>query len=173
MSKDDLNTITTTFKSIIPREEILAKIPPRINKSFEPHILSCKFAGLIASWIDRKSYTGFNMPFIFERVYKFRKSYNSPLPNIKCHHGPSLMVMKIQETGQYVGAYNPIDWSKYRLPTYDHSVVSKKPRRGYKEYSKALMNCVPTTESFLFSSDDKYATNFKLSRVKNVDHALR
>ena len=27
--------------------------------------------------------------------------------------------------------------------------------------------------SFLFSSDDKYGTNFKLSRVKNVEHDIR
>ncbi|CAG8724902.1 8408_t:CDS:2, partial [Dentiscutata erythropus] len=172
MTKEDLDTISSTFRSIIPRKEILIKTP-RINKSFEPNILSSKFAGLIASWIDRKSYTGFNMPFKFEKVYELENSYNSPLPNINCHYGPSLMIMKIQETGQFVGAYNPIDWSKYRLPTYDPTMVTRKAKRDYREFSRALMNCAPTSESFLFSSDDKYGTNYKLSRVKNVGHAVR
>ncbi|KAF0435298.1 kelch-like protein 17 [Gigaspora margarita] len=175
MTKEDLDKISFTFKSILPRKEILIKTP-RINKSFEPNILSSKFAGLIASWIDRKSYTGFKMPFKFEKVYEFEKSFNSSLPNINYHYGPSLMIMKIQETGQFLGAYNPIDWSKYKLPTYDpimKTMITKKAKRDYKEFSRALMNFIPTSESFLFSSDDKYGTNFKLSRVKNVEQAIR
>ena len=71
------------------------------------------------------------MLFKFEKIYEFEKSFNSSLPNINCHYGPSLMIMKFQETCQFLGAYNPIDWSKYRLPTYDpnmKTMITKKAK---------------------------------------------
>ncbi|CAG8588184.1 13387_t:CDS:2 [Ambispora leptoticha] len=155
------------FEQILP--EVRYQLPRRINSPIEPRIISSRFAGLIATWIDRKNpieapYTASNNPFQFRLVFRmddqttfyqehhkyYNKSSDRSLPTMKCHHGPSLMIMKLKSSGKIIGAYNPIDW-KQDLP-------------------KNVYLC--TSESFLFSSEDMYGTNHRLSRVRDFDHAI-
>ncbi|PKC07557.1 hypothetical protein RhiirA5_359049, partial [Rhizophagus irregularis] len=70
---------------------------------------------------------------------------------MKCHHGPSLMIMRIKDSEEIIGAYNPINW---KLDLSDK-----------KKYAT-------TTESFIFSSKDEYGTEATLSRVKTPDKAI-
>ncbi|CAG8706078.1 17696_t:CDS:2, partial [Racocetra fulgida] len=63
--------------------------------------------------------------------------------------GPSLMIMKLKNSGKFIGAYNPIQW---------------------KQGSSSC--CGSTSESFIFTYDDKYGSNYRLCRVKNFDHAV-
>ncbi|CAG8681835.1 4860_t:CDS:1, partial [Funneliformis caledonium] len=143
----------------------LNRIPPRID-SPEEFIESIEedFVLLIASWIDRREvpYTYLNMPFQFKLLFDMddqslpNKYYNQssfyPLPTMKCHHGPSLMLMRIKDSKEIIGAYNPINW-QLDLPN------------GKDKY-------VSTSESFIFSSKDGYGTDHRLSRVKEFDKAM-
>ncbi|CAG8646789.1 15517_t:CDS:2, partial [Acaulospora morrowiae] len=158
---------TLYFAQILPAAKTQKQIPPRINSPIEPTIISSRFAGLISTWIDRQDptqqYTGVNTPFEFRLVFRMddrttfydvhHKYYNGSsdrfLPTIKGHHGPSLMIMKLS-SGKIIGAYNPIDW-KQDIP-------------------KKMYAC--TTESFIFSSEDRYGTNHRLSRVRDFDCAI-
>ncbi|CAG8618487.1 7921_t:CDS:2 [Funneliformis caledonium] len=168
MSIEERNA-TLKFENILPSLEVQFQTPPRINSPVEPKILSSRFIGLIATWIDRKdpkkdSYTGYNHP--FEIRHKFRmndrttfyeehhnyynKSSNRILSTMKCHHGPSLMIMKLKISGKIIGAYNPVDW------------------KG--DLTKKANACA--TESFIFSCDDRYGTNIRFSRVRDFEHAM-
>ncbi|CAJ0882843.1 17896_t:CDS:1, partial [Entrophospora sp. SA101] len=168
MSREEKMSILN-FERILPTEKVKDQIPPRINSPVEPKFISSRFAGLISTWIDRKDpteapYTGSNTPFRFRLVFRMgdqttfyqehRKYYNQSsskiLPTIKCHHGPSLMLMKLRGSGKIIGAYNPIDWKQDLLN---------------KVY-------VCTSESFIFSCEDRYGTNHRLSRVRDFDHAI-
>nr|CAG8544453.1 8808_t:CDS:2 [Entrophospora candida] len=168
MSREEKMSILN-FERILPTEKVKDQIPPRINSPVEPKFISSRFAGLISTWIDRKDpteapYTGLNTPFRFRLVFRMgdqttfyqehRKYYNQSssriLPTIKCHHGPSLMLMKLRRSGKIIGAYNPIDWKQDLLN---------------KVY-------VCTSESFIFSCEDRYGTNHRLSRVRDFDHAI-
>ncbi|CAG8651756.1 2123_t:CDS:2 [Cetraspora pellucida] len=154
------------YNQILPDKDVLYKIPPRANYIVEPKVISNRFAGLIVSWIDRKDpmdsqYTAFNSPFRFRHVFRMNDNskfstqlyrfhhYSNKLPTIKCHEGPSLMIMKLKNSGKFIGAYNPIQW---------------------KQGSGS--SCGSTSESFIFTCDDKYGSNYRLCRVKNFDHAV-
>ncbi|CAG8742802.1 12245_t:CDS:2, partial [Funneliformis mosseae] len=132
-------------------------------------IVSSRLAGLIATWIDRKDpnedpYTVSDTPFLFRHVFRmndqttffqdnhkyYNKSSKRILPTVKCHHGPSIMIMKFKGSEKIIGAYNPINWKQD---------IEKKVY-------------IPTSESFLFSCDDKYGTNHRLSRVRDFEHAI-
>ncbi len=168
MSREEKRSILS-YEKILPTGMVQYQIPPRINSPVEPKIISSRFAGLISTWIDRKDpletpYTGFNTPYRFRLVFRmedqtpfylehhkyYNKASNRFLPTIKCHHGPSLMIMKLKGSGKIIGAYNPIDW-----------------KQGL---SKKVYVC--TTESFIFSCDDRYGTNHRLSRVRDFDRAI-
>ncbi|RIA94773.1 hypothetical protein C1645_759258 [Glomus cerebriforme] len=155
------------YKQILPKRRIQYQLPPRINSSEEPKIIGSRFAGIIASWIDRKEtpYTESSNPFLFRNVFKmndrtdfyqehqkyYNKSSGRTLPTMRCHHGgPSLMIMKLKGSNKIIGAYVPIDWKQD---------IAKKVH-------------VTTTESFMFSSDDKYGTNYRLSRIQDFEHAI-
>ncbi|CAG8487164.1 6118_t:CDS:2, partial [Scutellospora calospora] len=157
---------TPEFNQILPSKEVLYKIPPRINQTAEPKVINNRLAGLILAWIDRKDpmkvqYTGFNSPFRFRHVFRMNDNTefssqlyrfhqcNKKLPTIKCHEGPSLMIMKLKGSEKIIGAYNPIQWKQ------------------------SLSNiCGKTSESFIFSCDDRFGVNYRLSRVRNFDHAV-
>ncbi|CAG8612525.1 38525_t:CDS:2 [Gigaspora margarita] len=154
------------YDQILPKSDGLYKLPPRFYNTVEPRVISNRFTGLIAAWINRKDplkvqYTSVNNPFRFRHVFRMNDRTNfssrhyrfhhhsNKLPTIRCHEGPSLMIMKIKNSGKFIGAYNPIQW---------------------KQGSGRC--CGSTSESFIFSCDDKFGSNYRLSRVKNFDHAV-
>ncbi|CAI2164654.1 13078_t:CDS:1 [Funneliformis geosporum] len=143
-------------------------IPYRMYSPVTQSLIDDEFVALIASWIDGKDmedpYTEFDMPFEFKLLFSMKersisahdKYYNQSayklLPTMKCHHGPSLMMMRIEGSGQIIGAYNPLNW--------------KRDVRNCKE------KYVHTSESFIFSSKDEYGTDPRFSRVKDSDKAI-
>ncbi|CAI2164652.1 13077_t:CDS:2 [Funneliformis geosporum] len=168
MSSEERDS-TLNFESILPTREVQLLTSIRMNSPVEPVIFSSRFIGLIMTWIDRKDlkedpYGGFYNPFEIRLKFRmndrtsfyqehnnyYNKSSNRILPTMKCHHGPSLMIMKLKTSGKIIGAYNPIDW------------------KG--DISKKANAC--TTESFIFSCDDRYGTNLRLSRVRDFERAI-
>ncbi|CAG8514319.1 12907_t:CDS:2 [Ambispora gerdemannii] len=167
LSKEKMSILK--FEQILPTAEVRSQLPPRIYLPVEPKIISNSFAGTISTWIDRKDpmeapYTRFNTPFQFRLVFRmgdqttfyqehhkyYNKSSNRFLPTMKCHHGPSLMIMKLKGSGKIIGAYNPIDWKQ--------------------DLSKKVYVC--TSESFIFSSENRYGIKHRLSRVRDFNHAM-
>ncbi|GET01166.1 BTB/POZ domain-containing protein [Rhizophagus clarus] len=155
---------------IVMNKEV--KITPQINLPVETKIVDNEFFELVATWIDRKDpvkdrYPWSDTPFTFTPLFRmndrtdfynqntnhYNKSTNRLLPTMKCHHGPSLMIMKLKTSGKIIGAYNPVSWKQ------------KLGRIGLCEYET-------TSESFIFSCDDKIGTNWLLSRVKNSRRAI-
>ncbi|CAG8574844.1 uncharacterized protein OCT59_014930 [Rhizophagus irregularis] len=170
MSREERLSIQD-YEPILPTQLVRYKIPPRSNSLVEPEVISSRLTGLIATYVDRKDpndnpYTGFNAPLQFRHVFRMKdmtgfytehhKFYNKSstrrlLPTMKCcHDRPSLMIMKLKRSGKIIGTYNPVDWKQ--------------------DISKRVY--VSTSESFLFSCDDRYGTNFKLSRVRNFNRAM-
>jgi hypothetical protein len=169
MSREERLSIQD-YESILPTQLVRYKIPPRSNLPVEPKVISSRFAGLIAMHVDRKDstdnpYTGFNSPLQFRHVFRmndmtgfyhehhkyYNKSTRRLLPTMKCYHGrPSLMIIKLRGSGKIIGTYNPIDFKQ--------------------DISKRVY--VSTSESFLFSCDDRYGTNFKLSRIRDINRAI-
>src|SRR5204863_1481843 len=90
--------------------------------------------------------------FFWEPNKYYNRSTDQLLPTMKCHHGPSLMIMKLK-SGEIIGAYNPINWK----------------RRSQEKYGYEFKT---TTESFIFSGRDIHGTNHQLSRVKYFYRAI-
>src|SRR5205823_6279947 len=65
----------------------------------------------------------------------------------------TLVVMKIKETGELVGGYNPVCWN----------MKGKPPNDFY---------CIKTDKSFIFKIDENQPGNSILNRVKNPEYAM-
>ncbi|CAG8476646.1 940_t:CDS:2 [Dentiscutata erythropus] len=150
------------FDQIIPKNFLYSS---RSRVMVDPKVVSNRFAGIIAAWIDRKDpteaqYTAVNNPFRFRHVFRMNDNtyfssrhyrfhqFSNKLPTIKCHEGPSLMIIKLKNSGKIIGAYNPIQW--------------KKGNYSYRS----------TSESFIFSCDDRFGSNYQLCRVIDYNRAV-
>ncbi|CAG8708012.1 15028_t:CDS:2 [Dentiscutata erythropus] len=154
-------SIKTKYNQIIPKNFLYSS---RSKDMVDPKVISNRFAGIVAAWIDRKDpmevqYTAVKNPFRFRHVFRMNDNTDfspehykfhrfSKLPTMKCHEGPSLMIIKLKNSGKIIGAYNPIQWGKG-----DYSYRS-------------------TSESFIFSCDDRFGSNYRLCRVINYNRAV-
>ncbi|CAG8650364.1 35073_t:CDS:2, partial [Racocetra persica] len=109
---------------------------------------------------EKDLYLKSNMPFQFTPIFRmnnhtafypkqfYNQSTNRLLPTMKCHHEPSLMLMKLKN-GKIVGAYNPLDWTygvndgvNYRLSrvvNFDEAIASKKISTNRKELNDLIL----------------------------------
>ena len=86
---------------------------PRTGKG---KLLSDGTKSLISSWINQenKHYNINNIPYNFELIYcGSQDGYARSIFEQKCYNiGQTLVMMKIKETGELVGDYNPVCWNK-------------------------------------------------------------
>ncbi|CAG8507577.1 8402_t:CDS:2 [Acaulospora morrowiae] len=164
MSSSDLYDRVWPFRSILPPEleddivrchlklgskPTFGTNTPRGNSTLMGH----QHMSRIADWIDRNEspkYCGADVPYKFRLLLRgTRDGFDSKTFHRKCDdQGPTFVIMKIANSGEIIGGYNPIKW-------------------------KIGNERLDTRESFLFSFGSKNRLeDAKLSRVTRSNYAI-
>ncbi|RHZ89534.1 hypothetical protein Glove_13g145 [Diversispora epigaea] len=146
-------------KSIIlpARSTLVTELPPRAEESKEPFstIISEEHVAEISSWIDRKTttYSTTNIPYKFKLILSgFKDGFALQTFWNICHgHAETVVVIKVKGTDEILGGYNPLTW--------DNSYFDGK--------------WMETKDSFIFSLKNGNIQNSILSRVQNINYAIR
>ncbi|RGB38003.1 hypothetical protein C1646_756248 [Rhizophagus diaphanus] len=158
ISTEDYFSKIKPFEQILPeelRKDILKfHTVPEYEPIFDTYTPRCKIDSvliyqkhttLFANWIDRKER---NSKYLFN--YKFnlilrgsRDGFDPKTFHNKCDNkGANIIVIKIKNSDQIVGGYNPLDWNRF----------------GWKN----------TSDSFIFSFNDyKNINTGKIGRINN------
>ncbi|RHZ60550.1 hypothetical protein Glove_352g31 [Diversispora epigaea] len=121
-------------------------------------IITYEHVAEISSWIDCKSspYSLTNIPYEFQLI--LRGSTNGFAPQTfwdTCHgHASTVVIMKVKETEEILGGYNPLAWNSNAADTGSGGRWEK------------------TDDSFTFSLKNGNKQNSILSKVKNRDSAI-
>ena len=142
MSPDEYEKVRSRFKNILPDgldDEIYSyhlnpdaklsfKVLPLRESaySFDSEIINAKDVALIASWIDKKR----GVPYRFKEIpFKIKLAYRASKDGFgNFHHycdnkGPSIVVIKVRNSGEIIGGYNPLDWRSIKLVENEDSSV--------------------------------------------------
>ncbi|RHZ76574.1 hypothetical protein Glove_196g25 [Diversispora epigaea] len=138
-----------------PRTISIQELPIRTTEPTNPFstIITYEHVAEISSWIDHKSntYSLTNTPYEFQVI--FRGSINGFEPRKfwdTCHnHASTVVIMKVKETDEILGGYNPLIWD-----------------------ANGNGNWGMTNESFIFSLKNGNIQNSIHSRVKTPDCAI-
>ncbi|EXX74974.1 hypothetical protein RirG_046090 [Rhizophagus irregularis DAOM 197198w] len=123
----------------------------------ESKIINAKDAAFIASWIDKKQgepYHFNDLPYEFKLIYRASRASREG-SDVKNFHdccdnkGPTVVIIKVQDTNEIIGGYNQLDW---RSAKYNHDF--------YNEYE------CKTSNSFIFSLTNRAIPT--LSRVSSI-----
>ncbi|CAG8832342.1 44497_t:CDS:2, partial [Gigaspora margarita] len=99
-----------------PNSKPSFKILPLRGYPFESKIINIKDAGLIASWIDKRKipYHFTNLPFEFMLIYRAsRDGFGIENFHENCDNkGPTVVIIKVRNSGEIIGGYNPLEWCK-------------------------------------------------------------
>src|SRR6266511_3696616 len=129
---------------------------PRIRKG-KGKLLNVKTKFLISSWINQENnnYNINNMPYNFELIYcGSRDGYARSIFEQKRYNiEQTIVMMKIKETGELVGGYNPVCWNMKEQSPNDYYIIE-------------------TDKSFIFKIDGNQPDNSTLSRVKESQCAI-
>src|SRR5207248_9697455 len=106
----------------------------------------------ISSWIV---YDQNNLPYDFELIYQgTNDGLSRSVFEQKCYNiEKTVTIIKIKETGELIGGYNPECWNI-------------KGRSLDEQY------WIRTKQSFIFKIDEDQIFNSILSRVKDPEHAI-
>src|SRR5947199_7821048 len=119
--------------------------------------MNYKMKMLIANWIDGRKGLGnsLNLPYNYELIFResqeeFSKSiFEKKYFNIE----QTVVIMKLKETEELVGGYNPVCWN----------LKEKSPDEDY---------WIKTDKSFIYKIDQNQINNSILSRVKIPENAI-
>ncbi|CAG8543175.1 10475_t:CDS:2, partial [Acaulospora morrowiae] len=179
MTPSDYTKVRAYFKDILPDgldDEIIryfidpdfipsTKILPLRNYPFESSIISAKDAGLIASWIDKREtpYHYTNLPFKFRLIYRAsRDGFDIENFHKNCdNQGPTLVVIKVRDSAEIVGGYNPLEWCRVKV---EDSLEDDDFTDDYFNH-----RC-ETSNSFIFSLTNRAIPI--LSRVSSKEEAI-
>ena len=133
---------------------LLLQRGPRMG---EGKLLNLDMKCLISSWIDGKidTYNKNNLPYRFKLILQGTKDgFSRSVFEDKCYNiEQTIIIMKIKETGELVGGYNPVCWN----------IKGKSLNEEY---------CITTDKSFIFKINENQLNNSILSRVKDPQHAI-
>ncbi|CAG8481420.1 4967_t:CDS:2 [Acaulospora colombiana] len=123
---------------------------PMLQRRIKSTILSDEHAAEISSWIDRNpiTYPTSDIPYEFQLILRGSRDGFDPQTfwNMSHGHAFTVIVVKVERTGEILGGYNPLTWDQ--------------TSNGYKA----------TDDSFIFSLKSGKLQNSILSRVR--DHNL-
>ncbi|RHZ86339.1 hypothetical protein Glove_52g147 [Diversispora epigaea] len=89
------------------------ELPPRANEQFST-IINKEHVAELSSWIDRKSttYSSENIPYEFQLILRGSKDGFNPKTfwNMCNGHAVTIVAVKVAETDEIVGGYNPLAW---------------------------------------------------------------
>ncbi|CAG8662171.1 8841_t:CDS:2, partial [Gigaspora rosea] len=126
-------------------------------------------AALIATWIDNKQrmpYRFKEIPFKFECIYRAsEENFNIDKFHENCDNkGPTVVIIKVRNSEEIIGGYNPLDWRRVELINYGDRSLPSNVFNNYK---------CKTLGSFIFSflSFSKGAIP-RLNRISNKNEAI-
>ncbi|GBC12372.1 carbohydrate-binding module family 13 protein [Rhizophagus irregularis DAOM 181602=DAOM 197198] len=174
LSKDDFNVLKNTvipYREILPEElyvdllktflnlhpdsKPIDKLKPRNfhkQKNVDSKIITSQHADLISKWIDKLDITdNLNTSYKFKLIFRGSRDGFDPdkFHDICDNQSRTVTVIKVKNSNEILGGYNPIDW-------YDNYYLTKS-----------------TKDSFIFSFEN--VDNIEkhiLSRVKNENEAI-
>ncbi|CAG8670491.1 31858_t:CDS:2, partial [Gigaspora margarita] len=142
------------------------KILPLRGYPFESKIINIKDAGLIASWIDkrRKPYHFTNLPFTFMLIYRAsRDGFGIENFHENCDNkGPTVVVIKVRNSGEIIGGYNPLKWCRIK--------TKHDERSRLLTYNNDFDHQCRTSNSFIFSLTNQAFPI--LSQVSSKEEAI-
>ncbi|RHZ65100.1 hypothetical protein Glove_319g122 [Diversispora epigaea] len=151
LTKSTTKNAGIQYENKLPIPRIVGNVPP--ERTIDSTIIAQQHAALIAYWIDRKnikdssSYVDmFPTPYYFRLLFRgSRDGFSAKTFHNKCDgQGATIVVVKIGDSKELIGGYNPIGWSSPRDVEW----------RG-------------TRDCFIFSlGDGKELGKAKLSRIK-------
>ncbi|CAG8448805.1 12558_t:CDS:2 [Acaulospora colombiana] len=151
-------------------------LPPRM-RGIESNILKFRHAAIISKWIGRKEESPTNAQrskYIFNLLLRgSRDGFSAQDFHRLCdNRGPTIVVMKVKESGEIIGGYNPLSWRKYRPLSSESWIAAAANRQmtstlvGFTRPSYDVGPYQTSLDSFLFSfADGKNAKDGKLSRI--------
>ncbi|CAI2162777.1 13432_t:CDS:2 [Funneliformis geosporum] len=179
MLPDDYMRIKAQFKNIIPNSldnEIIQYflnpnssqsfkgLPLRTSSySFDSNIIHTKDAALIASWVDGKQENPYrikDLKYEFKLIYRAsREGFSVNEFHGNCDNkGPTVIVIKVRNSGEIIGGYNPLEWRSMNTDNERSPLLSS-------DYSLHK-----TTNSFIFSLTNRSIPI--LSRVSSKHEAI-
>ncbi|GBB84420.1 hypothetical protein RclHR1_01100012 [Rhizophagus clarus] len=163
MSPNEYTKATCHFKEILPdgfdKEVLQYFLDPNTKVSFnvlplrgylfDSKIINAKDAALIASWIKKRQtpYHHNNLPFEFKLIYRAsRDGFGINNFHNNCDNmGPTVVVIKVHNTGEIIGGYNPLEWRSINikeneeLPLLAEFLLKKKLSFGVEIKDPALV----------------------------------
>uniref|UniRef100_U9U081 Serine-enriched protein n=2 Tax=Rhizophagus irregularis TaxID=588596 RepID=U9U081_RHIID len=182
MSFNDYTKVRTQFKDILPDGldgEVLQYLSNSNFKTtfnvlpsrflFDSKIINSKDAALIASWIDKKrgaSYNFKNIPFKLELIYRAsQEDFKIKKFHENCDNkGPTVVVIKVHDSGEIIGGYNPLEWRSFKILEDERSPILYHNCDFYNNHQRKSSN------SFIFSLTNR--TVPVLSRVTSKREAI-
>ncbi|CAG8515121.1 6331_t:CDS:2 [Paraglomus occultum] len=160
-------------------QQVRSVILPARIQGIDSNIIKPRHAALIACWIDRKegnSSTCERIRYEFKLLLRgSRDGFTAAAFHNRCDNQvPTLILMKIQNTGEIIGGYNPTSWRRTSMNSdsgYFQSTPwghhQRKSALSFARYSQYELGPFQTTsESFIFSlGDGKKVEDFVLSRI--------
>jgi hypothetical protein len=134
LPKDLVNDILQYFSN--PNSKPLLKNLP-LRESVYPidsKIINAKDVAVIASWIDKKKGIPYHLkdiPIRFELIYRASQDMLHGFHRFHNFHkhcdnkGPTVVVVKVRNSGEIIGGYNPLDWrSDHKYKASDSFIFS-------------------------------------------------
>ncbi|GBC10239.1 hypothetical protein RclHR1_09460012 [Rhizophagus clarus] len=164
MSPKVFDQLRKQFKSILPEDlvndvlqyfsdpnskPLLKNLPSRVSGyPLDSKIINAKDLTIIASWIDKKKgipYRLKEIPFKFKLIYRAsREGFNTKKFHEYCNNkGPTVVFIKVRNSGEIIGGYNPLDWRCIKeLEDKKSNRITSEPYIDYE---------CETSNSFIFS----------------------
>src|SRR5690349_17233263 len=121
------------------KPKLLLEKGPRIEMG-KRKLLNLHMKCLISSWIDEKisPYNKNNLPYEFQLILQgTRDGFSRPVFKEKCYDiEQTIIVMKIKETDEFIGGYNPVCWN-------------------VKEKTLDKIHYIKTNQSFIFKINNE------------------
>src|SRR5581483_9098191 len=164
------------YKDILPQDlihdllefHIVPNMKPKTN--VEPPrkqnlLAKPEHVAIFSSWIDKKDssyYNIKNIPYEFNLLYRASRDGNTAAAfHEKCDNkGPTIVVVKIQNSEQIVGGYNPFDWDsnnskKSTTNSFIFSLRKTQNEVAYSNGNKYSIGCY-STNGPIFGSRSLY-----------------
>ncbi|RHZ85953.1 hypothetical protein Glove_58g68 [Diversispora epigaea] len=161
MSPGDYAEVKAHFKDFLPNDDEITQyflnpnsgpsvnILPSRGYPFESKIINAKDAGLIASWIDKRRtpYNFKDLPFKFELIYRAsREGFEINNFHNNCDNkGPTVVVIKVRDSGEIIGGYNPLEWCHFKIEDERSSLLS---------HNNDFDHQCKSSNSFIFSLEE-------------------
>ncbi|RIB29419.1 hypothetical protein C2G38_2238949 [Gigaspora rosea] len=147
---DSKPTITKTTYAITSN---LIQFTPTCQLTIQSNIIEQKHIVLIVKWINEISNLNQTIFYTFNLLQRAsRHGSCSKKFHAWCDaKGPTLVIIRVKDTGEILGGYNPIDWCKETSKNVFHS----------------------TSTSFIFSLNLQNLDNSIVSKVIDTKHAIK